>query len=238
VLGWGREAPLRQGGAQEGKPTEAGLMPPEVVGWRVWVIGEDRVLRSPIVGSCRWDTAVMVAECQRADHTPPGRDCSCGFWATRWTPRVWEDVQRAPHMDQAHVLGLVQLWGEVAVHGYEGWRASHARILALWGEPSKPTFRWGEICSRIRQAARRLGVPVIDPQRRGWQALVRELGAPSLDWLRPEPHCIRFRSYSRGQALRCWAVCSCGWQSTGAPWEATTERAQREAELHRQEVSS
>jgi hypothetical protein len=97
---------------------------PEIIGWRVWVTGEDRVLRSPIVVSCLWHSAVLTAECQRADHAPPGRSCGCGIWATRRAPRLWEDVQRAPHMHQAHVLGLVQLWGEVAVHGHQGWRAA------------------------------------------------------------------------------------------------------------------
>jgi hypothetical protein len=61
---------------------------------------------------------------ERAPHTVPGEDCSCGFYATKTldsVPRQWgTDV----------ILGRVQLAGKVLEYTL-GYRAERARILEL-----------------------------------------------------------------------------------------------------------
>jgi hypothetical protein len=97
----------------------------------------------------------------------------------------------------------------VAVHGTEGWRGEHGRVVALWGEPQIGVRNWHKVHRAIAQIGDVLGVPVVDPRRPGWQAVLREFGAPSIDWLQPTVHEVR-----RDLVHGWWqGRCECGWEA-------------------------
>lgn len=61
----------------------------------------------------------------------PGHGCLCGLWAV-WNPLRALKRARDDRYERLTVLGLVVGWGEVAVHGEEGFRAEKARVLCLF----------------------------------------------------------------------------------------------------------
>ena len=146
------------------------------VGWRVWDV-------VPLDGSYRlcslafWTIwlprRAATAACRRVlvdrswsrlpDHEAPGRECTCGIYATQ-TPRQVLDYakQFRPRSDTAHrVVGRVSLWGTV-IECTGGWRASLAYPSTIF----VPTAR-----ARRRSVTGRLPAP-----RRPVEEIALELG--------------------------------------------------------------
>lgn len=120
-----------------------------VIGWRVWRLRPDG-LRS-WAAKCYWTPGLNSAICLTTNPcpAPPGQACRCGFWALHSPTRCLQLARRDP-VEGMTVVGLVQAWGEVALHGEEGFRAANASVVALftdwvWGaerEPRSRAERW------------------------------------------------------------------------------------------------
>lgn len=114
-----------------------------VLGWRLWRVRGDR-LRS-WSAEHTWEAGENVAHCLGGLSTPhqsPGRWCMCGFWAL-FSPLRAIELGRFDRVEDASALGLVRGWGEVAVHGREGFRAERAGIACIfsdwvWDAPRLP----------------------------------------------------------------------------------------------------
>jgi hypothetical protein len=82
------------------------------------------------------------------------------------------------------VLGLVRGWGEVAIHGHEGFRAERASVVMLFsdlvGPRSLTPMRWwhGRRARVLRDAAGRYGVPVLPLRTALDHRVLEELGLP------------------------------------------------------------
>jgi len=125
-----------------------------VIAFRAWRIVDGRLL-SPYI-PCRWEQAVMHAECYPANrtlllgrgwldapHDPPHRDCQCGIYA-------YHRAGAQPYYGEFEsVEGIVSVWGRIESHR-NGLRAQHARVCALARRPG------------IDVIAERLGVDVVD----------------------------------------------------------------------------
>lgn len=114
-----------------------------VVGWRLWRVRGAQL--ESWAASCGWEPGTNDARClapiRRCQH-PPGRGCRCGFWALFSPLRCFERA-RAERAERSSVLGLVRGWGEVALHGEEGFRAERAAVICLftdwaWDAPVMP----------------------------------------------------------------------------------------------------
>lgn len=101
------------------------------------------------------------------DHAAPRGDCKCGFCAYHPGALVPLSVS-AFSLSSASVLGVVIGYGMV-LPGTKGWRASHARVMALL-LPGAPTPPWaGAVgrpdvyapADRIKQVAADYGVAVM-----------------------------------------------------------------------------
>jgi hypothetical protein len=138
-----------------------------VVGFRAWRV-VDGALLSPFI-PCRWDGAVMHAECYPANrsllfgrgwldepHDPPHRDCRCGIYAYH------RPGAQTYYGEFESVEGIVAVWGRIEVHR-DGLRAEHARVCALVRSSA---------ASRI---AARFGVDVVE--RDGLEAAASSYGA-------------------------------------------------------------
>lgn len=98
---------------------------------------------------CYWEPGANSARCLSSNPCPrpPGNGCRCGFWAL-FSPSHSLAHARLDSGEQKTVLGLVQAWGEVAVHGEEGFRAANAAVVALftdwvWDTETRPRSRAG-----------------------------------------------------------------------------------------------
>lgn len=113
------------------------------VGWRIWRV-RDGGLRSLRVNYL-WQAGVNHAECFKeplaACTESPGKLCRCGFWALNTPSACAFMAFEAPHLHPL-AMGLVAGWGQVAVHGREGFRSERARLLCLFedviAEPFAP----------------------------------------------------------------------------------------------------
>ncbi len=91
-----------------------------VVGWRSWN-WDGSALRGVYA---RWPSAELEASCRYCEKVPSWGHV-CGIYAAK-TP---DDVH-AFHGGSS-IVGRVEMWGDVIEHD-RGYRASHARITALW----------------------------------------------------------------------------------------------------------
>lgn len=113
--------------------------PGPFLGWRIWVLRQG-ALQSPVI-PCPWhpgqNTARCLARKPETERCPvtPGMGCGCGFWAV-WSPF------RLPHPRTADpheiVLGLIQGFGTVALHGKEGFRAEMAIVACIFTDRLEP----------------------------------------------------------------------------------------------------
>jgi hypothetical protein len=145
-----------------------------VVGWRLWKLHGGR-LRSWVVAQ-DWEVGRNEARCLAGDaaaslfnppphpccERPPGRNCKCGLWAL-WDFRscarkAREESQRWDSRDV--VIGLMEGWGTVAIHGDEGFRSQYAVVRCLFTDT---------IADRVPARAR------------WWERLVRLAGAGEPD---------------------------------------------------------
>jgi|GraSoiStandDraft_47_1057283.scaffolds.fasta_scaffold672576_1 hypothetical protein len=184
------------------------LDPKPAVGWRIWRLRDGR-LHSWVVDHV-WEPGHNQARCLSVEppalstryscSQAPGPGCMCGFWALWDLKRclVKGRAEESSASGQA-VIGLMQGWGTVAVHGQEGFRAQHAKALFLindsvWDAGLDPLVsgvwsvawrRWLRLSSRrplpsdeVQEAADYYGVPrasLVDAVRRG---LLAEHGVP------------------------------------------------------------
>ncbi len=123
-----------------------------ILGYRLWWIGRDGLLRSLNRASDRIypPRGVVEASCDRGhDEAPPALWCTCGVYAWKGLPVLREDEEatgpRPPAIAMDCVLvgprwaeaaGLVRLWGKVVEHvgGYRAERASVAAVVSFADE--------------------------------------------------------------------------------------------------------
>jgi hypothetical protein len=102
---------------------EAGI----AVGWRVWRLGEDGLLRSVVYDEVWPARRAVHAECRKlnAGHAAPDPRCECGLYAAKKLVD-WAHYLGRPD----RVFGRVVLAGAI-VEGARGFRASAAYPLEL-----------------------------------------------------------------------------------------------------------
>lgn len=137
--------------------TDVPLLPAEVVGYRVWRLGDQGELRSYVAAhpdaATRWTPGDVTAMC-RHGHAAPSFGCSCGLYAAYEPP----DPCRDGGFGRNHaVYGAVVCWGDIDTTSTD-FRAQHARIvcLAFW---RMQTWHHTEL---IRATARAYGVPYVE----------------------------------------------------------------------------
>ena len=103
-----------------------------VLGWRLWRVSDGR-LQSWAVNHY-WQPGQNVATCRSSERicaAAPGQRCQCGLWA-RWSPLQCLSLASNPIEPPWYVVGLIAAWGEVAIHGREGFRAERASVLCVF----------------------------------------------------------------------------------------------------------
>jgi hypothetical protein len=157
-----------------------------------------------------WPVGIVEAECQAgrmldppvpARHEAPGQHCHCGLWAL-WDLSACLDKTRRERLLMAPgyfpVVGVISAWGEVALHGHEGFRAQFARVECLladsiWDSALDPYSSRGAQLTRLvrrllpaasarrraalQHASRRYGVPVLPFAQALRIGFLGELGA-------------------------------------------------------------
>lgn len=106
--------------------------PEPVLGWRLWRL-RGRELAS-WGASYMWKPNRNVAGCLKPNQpcaASPGQGCKCGFWAL-YSPERCFSLAREDHGERAPVLGLMRAWGEIALHGAEGFRAQYAAPVCVF----------------------------------------------------------------------------------------------------------
>jgi hypothetical protein len=144
--------------------------PEPALGWRLWRV-RGGVLRSWAVDYA-WEVGENRASCfapWRDCPSSPGRRCRCGFWAL-YSPHDCLRRARDDPNERVSVLGLVRAWGEVAIHGQEGFRAERASVACLftdwpWDEPMLMDIRGATWMRRFRRRFLQLAAPETDPSR-------------------------------------------------------------------------
>lgn len=122
--------------------------PAQILGWRLWRLGPS-ALYSPMRNFYVWRPGENKASCAAPPDgrcsSPPGQSCHCGFWAV-WSPQDLPTLAGIQSNDPL-VLGLINGFGTVAVHGQEGFRAEMASIACLFTDKvqslqAKPRIPW------------------------------------------------------------------------------------------------
>jgi hypothetical protein len=127
------DVPLPKGGRQ---------LP--IVGWRTWrvrPVGGGAVLVGAHSGAS-WDRASTQARCRRCPpwlanlHPVPDPACECGLYACCTLEEALHNFSRQAHIlhgcgQAPPVVGAVIGWGRIVQYGGQGWRAGHARPVAL-----------------------------------------------------------------------------------------------------------
>ena len=113
-----------------------------LLGWRLWRVRDGTLLSWGV--RHEWEPGVNEASCLGSRHcaSPPGDSCSCGFWALH-SPLRCIRYARDTITDRSSVVGIVRAWGQVALHGNEGFRAQYASPVCLftdwlWDVPDTP----------------------------------------------------------------------------------------------------
>jgi hypothetical protein len=160
-----------------------------LVGWRLWRLCRDR-LHSWVTDHV-WEPGDNNARClvtgaPRCAHAP-GIGCHCGFWAMTSPQRCLEALhvrvdRHGPFLTEHAVLGLMAGWGEVAIHGDEGFRSEVARPLLLLRDQVAPSWLSWRRRSRdagLRRTADAYGIPLVSLESAIGNGVLRELGVPS-----------------------------------------------------------
>jgi hypothetical protein len=92
--------------------------------WRIWRVGDDGTLESPIYGDTWRPRDAFTAGCPT--HARPHPECGCGIYAvtTRDAAVDWAQWARSA-LPYRIVMGRVQLWGRVLAYT-AGYRAERA----------------------------------------------------------------------------------------------------------------
>lgn len=170
-----REAQRRAARAGQGAPDEIPTFSECVIGYRVWAV--DPFLRLwPLTGyaATAWTPGINVAKCGRArvspfwgssflshapdGHTSPHQKCGCGLYCRRRAGEVIAELEwpRYEEVRNPIVAGAVAVWGDLCVHK-DGFRASHACIVALATQPEMPH----QVRDLFALVAARYGVPLV-----------------------------------------------------------------------------
>jgi hypothetical protein len=156
-------------------------------GYRWWLVDREGWLRSPWFGRTRWAPEGTVATClatgrwfrhrwdRRHPKGAPSRDCDCGLYGLHGVPqpepgqalRPWRQSVSAIAGEGRCAFGVAEAWGRVLL-GTEGWRAEHARPIALYINPMSSMAR----APSLKAMSERYAVPVV----RDLDALVGEWG--------------------------------------------------------------
>jgi hypothetical protein len=111
----------------------------QITAWRIWRLGKDGVVYSPIVNLPWWPGEVM-----RSCPHPRSDD---GIYASKVRPDlIWPPSSRA---SWPLVIGRVLLWGTIFEHT-KGYRAENARILSFDGIVSWSAFDADEALALLR----------------------------------------------------------------------------------------
>lgn len=190
-------------GAIRNAPLE--VRPDPVVGWRLWRVRGDQL--ESWAASFAWAPGANEACCLASMHRckqAPGRGCGCGFWGV-FSPLGALGRGRGDRTERSSVLGLIRGWGQVALHGEEGFRAQYASIACLftdwiWDaaampcpEGGVPRLWWkaqrrvgyvprplpadGWRLAAINEAAGRYGVPALSLREALRLGMLEEFGA-------------------------------------------------------------
>lgn len=186
-----------------------------LVGWRLWKVREHEL--------CSWaanhvwqpgeNRAVCLADRLYRCPEAPGTSCRCGFWAL-YSPVA--AIRLASETPAARaVIGLIEAFGTVALHGREGFRAEMARVTCLFTDeiamaPAERLWRslrrrfnrrstgdLGEAMQRrtdsLKPVAGRYAVPLISLESAISLGVLGEMGvqhdaiAELQEWLKPSP---------------------------------------------------
>ncbi len=120
-----------------------------LLGWRLWRVRDGTLLSWGV--RHEWQPGVNQAFCLGSRHcaSSPGQSCSCGFWALH-SPARCIRYARDTITDRSSAIGLVRAWGQVALHGTEGFRAQYASPICLfsdwlWEAPEQARASTGRI---------------------------------------------------------------------------------------------
>ncbi len=115
-----------------------------VVGWRTWRARESGAgpVLEGVHSGVRWDPGTTHAGCRRCPtwmaglHPVPPASCECGLYAFTGPDDALQYLVTPPDTlddedDTSLVAGAVIAWGRLVPQGHEGWRAQHARPVAL-----------------------------------------------------------------------------------------------------------
>jgi hypothetical protein len=125
-----------------------------VVGYRAWQLAPGGFLFPlALPAAPPWEPGVNRAHCLAPRghdaHAAPGRHCRCGLHALH-----------DPHdgrLKLGHAaVGAIAAWGEIEVYA-TGLRAEYASVVTL----AQPPSRSPAPPARLREAARRYGVPLV-----------------------------------------------------------------------------
>ena len=159
-----------------------------VTGWRIWLLSGGTLVSWAM--RYRWSPGPNTASClstdlERGNHSSPGKTCRCGFWGLFDPADCAALLKKAGFVDGI-ALGLVHAWGEVAIHGKEGFRAEHASVACLFNDrfmDGMPRWiarldqrQWTLRAWRLRQASERYGVPLLSLRDANSSGLLDEFG--------------------------------------------------------------
>lgn len=160
-----------------------------VLGWRVWRL-RGRALASWGVAHV-WQPGHNAADCLKPTNpcgAVPGQGCGCGFWGLYSVHRCISRA-REDHGEQAPVLGLIRAWGEVGLHGTEGFRAQYAAPVCLFTDwiwdptpsirPETRRDRWKRALSRFLAGDFLVREPAADLEAK-IREVAGEYGIPAL----------------------------------------------------------
>lgn len=179
-----------------------------LVGWRAWWLHDGRLHSWNL--NYVWPAGTVEAECRLGGpreaarpprHQAPGAYCHCGLWAL-WTLSTCLERARRERLLMAPgyfpVVGVISAWGEVAIHGHEGFRAQYSQVSCLLSDTLwDPVFdrfsnRRSMVLRALRHlvpgtsqrrlqalslAAQRYGIPVLSLEQALKVGLLGELGA-------------------------------------------------------------
>lgn len=115
-----------------------------VVGWRTWRMraAEGGAVLEGVHSGIRWGAGTTHAGCRRCPswmaglHPVPAASCACGLYAFTAPDDALDYLVRPPDtLDDSDpaplVAGAVIAWGRIVRDAEQGWRAQHARPVAL-----------------------------------------------------------------------------------------------------------
>lgn len=122
-----------------------------LLGWRVWHLAADALLKPLVVHHEAWTPGPNEARCHRPNggHSAPGPNCVCGFNALHAAPHEFRG-------DAGHAVGVIAAWGDIDVYK-TGFRAQFAAVLGLLDDAPTGTLH----AEKLAAAAHHYAVPLL-----------------------------------------------------------------------------